>query len=1267
MAWTLANPDRLFDRTWRPRHPLRPRLSLARRRCMLSILVVLCAVIFGYGWLTDAKRVRAMAEIYLSDLLGGDVEIRRASLSIFEGLRLDDVTVRVEGPSRPDATVFHAQTLLIKYNPAELLAGKISGTQIVAIDPTVLLVEDAQTHRWNYQRLWHGKGVPPRHDSSVANGPPVLPQIILRDAQVAYVEMNGTRLRTVGWYSLEGSLSPGESPDEYDFELQSRGRESIGPSVEGTIRTDGGASVARLHNFTFGPDVKTMLIAEVRQWCERHQLEGRIDVPEMYFAPGKPGEKPSYRVEISLSSVELAVSPEEWMSRRQLQNLQTFHGMLDSVVPGKWITPDVIDSFRRLSTPQPIHLRQVSGTLVFTEGGLQLNSINGRLENNWFDLDGTIDGYTPDAPATLTISSMPGHDLEFPAWSPTYAGSLPPEVQEIYERLHPQGTCSVSVSLNRGEAGGRPVVAGQIDIHNGQFKFADFPYPLSGATGTIVIGHDPLAGMDGIRVMDIRGHGPDDGPNANSTVSINGFIGPLDQVAGVWLDLRADNITSDPIIRSALPPPVDRALRLFDPTGTGDLPQFRGDVYCRIRRPVGSHKRWTFDTDVNLADAAGTLIFFPYPMKHISGQLLVRDHYMDLVNIAMRRGNTSLDINGKVTWKSDHGPKTNTPVGPDLTVVAKNLPLDDDLKSALPPAERDWLISSGAAGLLEVTGRVLPGKSDSNPLHPDVDFVFNAHLHDGSLWPKGDQYALSHLGAQLLITPTSFVLTDMKAKSGSGDIAGQLAIHWTPPPQDGTPAPPPELTVSATAKNVPLTDALYAAMPLAARQAWDQINPQGTVDATIDFAAALNSLSGVPDPNEKLDLQIKPSVLAIKPRMLPYQLEDVHGLVSVSPTQMTLDKITAHHGTTAVVVSGHGDLGDHPQWTLKVLADPLPLDADAIAAAPDTVAQIIKALKLTGTVGLNVSKIAYRPAIGDATGPDIDFAAKVTLEGAALNVGIPVDGAVGTMDVAGLVRDGKLHRLGVQLAADKLTFAGRPASKFTATITKPTDDPVVVISRFGGSVAGGDLDGSGQFSYSDDNDSATPAALTTPGRYDFSVVLRDADLAQLAAPQGQGMNGRLAASLDMDGTLGDPNSRRGHGNVTVAGDDMYHLPILLGLLQMTDLALPLNSPFSEASTRYSIDGQQVVFDEITLKSKQMAMTGNGQMDFGAKTVSLWFVTDNPTLVSLPVVGPFIHGAKQELLKIHVSGTIQEPKVSASSFNTITTTVDRVLGDDDDGN
>ena len=66
-----------------------PRISPLRRWGMVFVLLLLSGVIVTYWYLTDARRVRAMAENYLAQLTGGDVEVRSATLSIFEGLRLD--------------------------------------------------------------------------------------------------------------------------------------------------------------------------------------------------------------------------------------------------------------------------------------------------------------------------------------------------------------------------------------------------------------------------------------------------------------------------------------------------------------------------------------------------------------------------------------------------------------------------------------------------------------------------------------------------------------------------------------------------------------------------------------------------------------------------------------------------------------------------------------------------------------------------------------------------------------------------------------------------------------------------------------------------------------------------------------------------------------------------------------------------------------------------------------------------------------------------
>src|SRR5580700_1629215 len=116
----LVNPERLFEKSWRPRHPLRRQHCAARRRCMAGLLLLLSIVIFGYIYLTDAQRVRSMASAYLSDLLGGEVTIGKANLTVFEGLRLDDVTLSVDKSNQPDSIIFHARTFLLRYHPEEL-------------------------------------------------------------------------------------------------------------------------------------------------------------------------------------------------------------------------------------------------------------------------------------------------------------------------------------------------------------------------------------------------------------------------------------------------------------------------------------------------------------------------------------------------------------------------------------------------------------------------------------------------------------------------------------------------------------------------------------------------------------------------------------------------------------------------------------------------------------------------------------------------------------------------------------------------------------------------------------------------------------------------------------------------------------------------------------------------------------------------------------------------------------------------------------------
>ena len=105
------------------------------------------------------------------------------------------------------------------------------------------------------------------------------------------------------------------------------------------------------------------------------------------------------------------------------------------------------------------------------------------------------------------------------------------------------------------------------------------------------------------------------------------------------------------------------------------------------------------------------------------------------------------------------------------------------------------------------------------------------------------------------------------------------------------------------------------------------------------------------------------------------------------------------------------------------------------------------------------------------------------------------------------------------------------------------------------------------------------------------------------------------------------------------------------------------SPFTDAGARYNANGQSVTFESLELRSHDMLMSGSGKLDFNKKQVNMTFTTDNPNWPKIPIVGDIAQAAKHELLQIHVRGTLEDPKVSATPVNTVSTTVDEVFRGD----
>ena len=162
---------------------------------MLILLVALWAIIAAYFFVTDENRVRRIAADYLGGLVGGQVRIEGASLSLFEGLRLRSVQLLVPDGDGPQSTLLDAGTVIINCNLRELLAGRLTARQIIIVSPHVSLAEDASTASWNYQLLGQ-KRWPAGHGTGRFTA---MPEVLLRDARVDYFEVRDGTAAQVGW------------------------------------------------------------------------------------------------------------------------------------------------------------------------------------------------------------------------------------------------------------------------------------------------------------------------------------------------------------------------------------------------------------------------------------------------------------------------------------------------------------------------------------------------------------------------------------------------------------------------------------------------------------------------------------------------------------------------------------------------------------------------------------------------------------------------------------------------------------------------------------------------------------------------------------------------------------------------------------------------------------------------------------------------------------------------------------------------------------
>jgi hypothetical protein len=534
--------------------------------------------------------------------------------------------------------------------------------------------------------------------------------------------------------------------------------------------------------------------------------------------------------------------------------------------------------------------------------------------------------------------------------------------------------------------------------------------------------------------------------------------------------------------------------------------------------------------------------------------------------------------------------------------------------------------------------------------------------------------AFSAVNGALFLKPARLDFKQVSARRGEGDVSLRGSLDWL----SGI-----VVDMDLGAKNLLLDKPLHDILPPTAQENWDQQKPQGTVDLDLHYTSATPPESpGVTAKSvDTVEMTLTPRKLTATPDVFPYRLDDLRGQVYVKDEYIELRDVQGRHGPAEVTFRGKGTVGQNLNFSLTADATKVPADAELLAAVPSALADMIEEVKTVGDFDIRLDQLdvkasstprrvhppvppkktaTTRPTPAPSTRPvDVLFNCVITTANAKMNIGVPIADIHGWSQVTGEIRADDLVKMdgtvniatyGLKAREGSDLLAG---SDLVATFRRPPYTQEFEVPQLRTTLAGGSLSGALTLKSPDEG----------PSQYAVDLGIRNADVNALAAGAvSKPIQAKLSGSLTIEGTFDDTQSRRGRGEILINGPEMVEVPLMLGLYQIVQLGLPVRDGVNQVQVAYVLSGNRVTFEQLSFQSPGLLIDGKGSLDFNNRKIDLTLKTRNRNALKLPIVGPLVSRAQEELMRIRVGGTLDEPKANPESMPTFRATLDQVIGD-----
>ena len=868
-----------------------------------------------------------------------------------------------------------------------------------------------------------------------------------------------------------------------------------------------------------------------------------------------------------------------------------------------------------------LRFEEVHGELAFDSEGVEIRRLTGRIAGAGkatFQLRGRYRGYdtTSSFETDLQIDhlALPLPDRVAGVWGDSYA--------EMNRKLGLSGPVTVTAKVCRG-GDGKLAVNGSAELDGVSAAPPELPTPLTDLTGRVTLNGQT------VEFVNVQGR------CGQAAVSVEGKIVDAHTAGDYDVRITARDLPFSREVYDALPEAHRQIWDELSPTG-------KADFRLHLRRDPDTGKASSLVT-IDLKGAASILYKrFPYLVHNVAGEVVIDGGDVNIRSVTASNGPMACVVNG---WLRRPGGVLTAEITVDVTAGS----LDDRLMRALPRHVRDEYRACGLRGKANVTKAVFRYRRGT-PLDYDIPVA----ITDATVCHDELPYRIDGATGTVRITPEALTIERLLGRRGGAKIAVDGRVLLSDEHRV-------DLNIHAT--SLAMDAELRKALPTVAQHWWDQFEPVGRADVS---AALTRTLAGpapatmpaatapaAPAAAGEWDyrLRIRPRDMRIRYSGFPYGLKGVNGTVDVTAGRMRIESITALAGSAPVTISGLVTTrGDDATGDLAITSGPVAIDEQLLTAMGEELVSALR-LKPGGTVSLNLSSLkvgadacpmpptATAPAGGPEPATPWAWTGSIAFRDAIVEMGFGPKRVTGVVSGAMscppwrryLYADGRLK-------LDSLTVGSRQLTDVTAVITKDPASAVLKVSGITGKVCGGRMAGFAEVSFAE------------PVKYGMNLSVEDVDLPTFLGAETDkraltDVKGALSGTLQMMAVEDAPDSLRAKGRIQIVRGKLYKLPVMLGLLHLVYLTLPSDAAFQDADVTYIIRGDQMVFQEISLRGSALSMVGAGTLDLKTKKLDLTFVAGPPLkLPRIAGLSEVIEGLASALTTWRVTGTVAEPRI-----------------------